>query len=28
MLLVIYWNRVNHRRQDLSHLIGEGGHPH
>ena len=28
MLLVMYWNRVNHRREDLSHLIGEEKHGH
>jgi MFS transporter, LPLT family, lysophospholipid transporter len=26
MLLVMYWNRVNNRREDLSKLIGEHGH--
>jgi MFS family permease len=26
MLLVMYWNRVNQRREDLSHLIGSEGH--
>ena len=26
MLLVIRWNRENHRKEDLSHLIGEHKH--
>lgn len=26
MLLVMYWNYLNHQKEDLSHLIGERGH--
>jgi hypothetical protein len=28
MMLVILWNKSNHRRQNLDHLIGEAKHGH